>query len=219
MTERWVSNKKYWCEYCKIFVVDNKISKQTHDTSAKHKEKIDQYLRALHKNEAIKQRENQKTQMLLKAIEKTAGAQYAKEMAEKLNVDMNAPIMAPVNNVPKMPTYTNLRAAAASSSSAPKRSISEISNVKKVVPTTGLGEWEVTTEKLKPEVWLPSTTSTPAKDDEEQDTEKLSNLPAAPPDEAGDNLHSFQLREKELAVDPEEEQPSVAPTFKRRKRK
>ncbi len=36
MTEKWVSTPKWFCRYCKVWIADNKPSRQHHEQGAKH---------------------------------------------------------------------------------------------------------------------------------------------------------------------------------------
>lgn len=45
MSEYWKSQAKFWCKFCKIYVTDNKISRQNHDNGKKHKDNVSMYLR------------------------------------------------------------------------------------------------------------------------------------------------------------------------------
>lgn len=43
------SNKKYFCNYCKIYIADDKPSRAQHETGLKHKGNVDKYVRDLYK--------------------------------------------------------------------------------------------------------------------------------------------------------------------------
>ncbi|KAJ3203697.1 hypothetical protein HDU67_009987 [Dinochytrium kinnereticum] len=225
MTERWVSTKKYWCDYCKMFVVDNKIGRLNHETGTKHKDRVQQYLRTLHRNEQIKEREAQKTSMLLKAIEKSAGTQYAKDMAAQLNLETKSTIKPKPMESPKYSFY-NGSTGSATSQSRPKRPLDEVPEVKKViVPTTGLGEWEVVVEKTT--AYERKTDHDKGDDPGQRGTGSDGEGPQRPRQqqwqdtEGEENLSGFQLREKGLEVGLLEggQSAEAAPLFKKRKRK
>ena len=41
MGEYWVSQAKHYCKFCSVWVSDNKMSIQLHETGAKHREKVE----------------------------------------------------------------------------------------------------------------------------------------------------------------------------------
>ncbi|KAJ1724280.1 WW domain binding protein 4 [Coemansia erecta] len=75
----WVHNTKYWCQYCQIFVQDNKSSRAMHDNGAKHKGNVEKYLRKIDK--VSKDRDDAKTKLRteLDKIEKAAALRYSKD--------------------------------------------------------------------------------------------------------------------------------------------
>ncbi|KAJ1562751.1 hypothetical protein HK405_008343 [Cladochytrium tenue] len=79
MTERWVSTPKFFCKFCKIYVTDNRISRQSHEIGLKHKGNVERFMRQARKDEDIKAREAQQAHDLLRKIDRMAGAQYIKD--------------------------------------------------------------------------------------------------------------------------------------------
>ncbi|KAI9337674.1 hypothetical protein DFJ73DRAFT_848699 [Zopfochytrium polystomum] len=79
MTEYWVSNAKYFCKYCKIFIADNKISRSTHENGLKHKDNLERYMRQIRKNEETKDKDAEKTRLLLQKIDRAAASSYIKD--------------------------------------------------------------------------------------------------------------------------------------------
>jgi WW domain-binding protein 4 len=45
MTEKWVSTPKWFCRYCKVWIADNKPSRQHHEQGAKHQDLVEKSLR------------------------------------------------------------------------------------------------------------------------------------------------------------------------------
>ncbi|KAJ1915307.1 hypothetical protein H4219_004394 [Mycoemilia scoparia] len=76
MSEYWVSNKKFWCRYCKIFIADDKPSRTIHDNGRKHKENVQRFLADVDRERKNKQKEEAKTQKLLQSIEQAAIKQH-----------------------------------------------------------------------------------------------------------------------------------------------
>jgi U1 zinc finger len=54
MTERWVSNKKYYCKYCNAWAADTKYGRATHEASDKHKNAMTREVRRIQREEQIK---------------------------------------------------------------------------------------------------------------------------------------------------------------------
>lgn len=73
MNEKYRKDTKFYCEYCKIFVQNNKISKTAHDTSPQHKNALARYLRGVHRNQDISIKENDKNAKMMAEIEQKAG--------------------------------------------------------------------------------------------------------------------------------------------------
>ena len=49
MSEYWVSNKKYYCKYCEIYIADDAPSRQHHENGLRHKGNRDRFVRGLYK--------------------------------------------------------------------------------------------------------------------------------------------------------------------------
>jgi U1 zinc finger len=54
MTERWVSNKKYYCKYCNAWAPDTKFGRATHEASDRHKNAMTREVRRIQREEQIK---------------------------------------------------------------------------------------------------------------------------------------------------------------------
>ncbi|KAJ1829136.1 hypothetical protein LPJ56_000603 [Coemansia sp. RSA 2599] len=76
----WDRNTKYWCQYCQIFVHDNKSSRRMHETGAKHKENVQKYLRQIDKGVKEKQETEAKLRSELDRIERAAAASYSRDI-------------------------------------------------------------------------------------------------------------------------------------------
>ncbi|TPX72754.1 hypothetical protein SpCBS45565_g00344 [Spizellomyces sp. 'palustris'] len=86
MSEYWVSNKKYFCKYCRIYIQDNKISRQTHENGRKHKDNINAYLQDVHKRQEEQSQEDEKTRAMIARIEQAASKQYAQDTRSKPDI-------------------------------------------------------------------------------------------------------------------------------------
>ncbi|KAJ3148042.1 hypothetical protein HDU86_007610 [Geranomyces michiganensis] len=84
MSDYWVSNKKFYCTYCRIYLQDNKISRQTHETGKKHKDNVAAYLRDVHTRTEEKGKANAETAAMMAIINQAASKQFAKDQRGKL---------------------------------------------------------------------------------------------------------------------------------------
>ncbi|KAJ5679461.1 hypothetical protein N7462_007705 [Penicillium macrosclerotiorum] len=57
MAEYWKSAPRFWCKQCKIFIRDTPFEKTQHEASPKHQGSLKRFLREIHKNNEIKQKE------------------------------------------------------------------------------------------------------------------------------------------------------------------
>ncbi|KAJ5709661.1 hypothetical protein N7493_009952 [Penicillium malachiteum] len=60
MAEYWKSAPRHWCKQCKIFIRDTAFEKTQHEASPKHQGNLKRFLRDIHKNNEIQQRETQR---------------------------------------------------------------------------------------------------------------------------------------------------------------
>ncbi|KAJ5286634.1 hypothetical protein N7478_002320 [Penicillium angulare] len=60
MAEHWKSTPRYWCKQCKIFIRDTPFEKTQHEASPKHQGSLKRFLRDIHKNNEIQQRDSQR---------------------------------------------------------------------------------------------------------------------------------------------------------------
>ncbi|KAJ3308207.1 hypothetical protein HDV04_001611 [Boothiomyces sp. JEL0838] len=63
---------KHWCEFCRIFVQNNPISRKNHDTGPKHKAQLERHLRNVYKRQDMKQKQDIKEAQMLQEIERKA---------------------------------------------------------------------------------------------------------------------------------------------------
>ncbi|KAJ5088439.1 hypothetical protein N7456_012055 [Penicillium angulare] len=60
MAEYWKSAPRHWCKQCKIFIRDTPFEKTQHEASPKHQGSLKRFLRDIHKNNEIQQRDSQR---------------------------------------------------------------------------------------------------------------------------------------------------------------
>ncbi|KAI6191927.1 Matrin-type domain-containing protein [Aphelenchoides bicaudatus] len=78
MADYWVSNKKHYCEICKVWMADNKISRERHETGLAHKGRVQQRLREMSKKTKEKEAEQAHLHATLNAMGQAALASMRK---------------------------------------------------------------------------------------------------------------------------------------------
>lgn len=58
-SEYWVSNKKYWCKYCEIYIADDAPSRSQHENGLRHQGSKERYIKNLYKTGEKKKREEE----------------------------------------------------------------------------------------------------------------------------------------------------------------
>ncbi|TPX36444.1 hypothetical protein SeLEV6574_g08041 [Synchytrium endobioticum] len=106
-----LGTQKYWCERCKIFVTDNKPSRQMHENGGRHKAAVAEYLRDIEKRAETKRTEDAKTRDMLLRIERAATRQYAQDISGH-----KSQIVAPI----RQSMYPRVGANAATCSASPQ---------------------------------------------------------------------------------------------------
>ncbi|KAI7816875.1 hypothetical protein BC939DRAFT_467614 [Gamsiella multidivaricata] len=114
MAEYWKSNAKFWCRFCKIYITDNKSTRNIHDSGTKHKENVERFLREQNQRGKEKEAETARMNKQMEAIEKAAMRQY--------QLDVEAGLVQPNTSSPafgsaKGPTTQDTKAS--STSTAP----------------------------------------------------------------------------------------------------
>ncbi|KAI8345172.1 hypothetical protein B0O80DRAFT_297620 [Mortierella sp. GBAus27b] len=91
MSEYWKSNAKHWCRFCKIYITDNKSTRNIHDSGTKHKENVERFLREQNQRGREKEAEAAKMNKQMEAIEKAAMEQYQKDIQAGLAQTSSSP--------------------------------------------------------------------------------------------------------------------------------
>ncbi|KAJ2362322.1 hypothetical protein H4S02_002482 [Coemansia sp. RSA 2611] len=76
----WDRNNKYWCEYCRIYVYDNRTSRKQHDSGTKHKDNVEKYLRKIGKDAEAKVQAEKKLDAQLAKIDEAAARSYQQDI-------------------------------------------------------------------------------------------------------------------------------------------
>ncbi|KAJ5089454.1 hypothetical protein N7532_008138 [Penicillium argentinense] len=73
MAEYWKSAPRHWCKQCKIFIRDTAFEKTQHEASPKHQGNLKRFLRDIHKNNEIQQRESQRAKSEVERLREAVG--------------------------------------------------------------------------------------------------------------------------------------------------
>ncbi|RKP36343.1 hypothetical protein BJ085DRAFT_40666 [Dimargaris cristalligena] len=233
MADRWVSNTKYWCKYCRIFVDENKASRAIHEGGKKHKENVAQFLRNVDKKSQAELLVEKETVKQLELIEKAAQNQYSSDVREYSlpsapQSSFSYPQRSSQFGRPSQPPPARPKAPA--SAAVPEPVIIEKTAVESVTP----GAWEVveTSPLPPPSASRRSKLSTESSHNRSvADESKPSGIHGGHGngDEADDDddenpeyLHNFKVREKTLDElepprKPSQEGSSTSSGFKKRK--
>ena len=108
MSEYWVSGKKYYCEYCRLFIADNAAQRKQHEGTARHKNSMQQFLVQQRKQKRQEAREQQALQIEMARIEQAAAVAH-----ENLDVDRNFAVPSgqalPLPMIGAAPVFTNIQ--------------------------------------------------------------------------------------------------------------
>uniref|UniRef100_A0A061QZT2 WW domain-binding protein 4 n=1 Tax=Tetraselmis sp. GSL018 TaxID=582737 RepID=A0A061QZT2_9CHLO len=80
MTEFWVSQKRHWCEYCKVWLNDTISARSTHENGVKHQENVARKLREMRQKGDAEKKEQELLKQSWSSIEAKAKAQYEKDI-------------------------------------------------------------------------------------------------------------------------------------------
>lgn len=197
MSEYWVSGSRIWCKYCRIFVYDNKPSRQKHDTSQKHLANIKKHRVGIDKKTTQKLNEDLETKRELERIERIARSQYVAETG-KLDVNVSTVVKS---------TSTRTEKATAAPPPPPSAPIAPPGQDIQITGTTKIGAWEVVEE---PKINIVRHKASKEDEDEDEDVQ-------------GDpeDLNNFKIQEKVQPAAEEEnegEEGGGDISFKKRKR-
>ncbi|KAG0090292.1 hypothetical protein BGZ92_003257 [Podila epicladia] len=90
-SEYWKSNAKHFCRFCKIYITDNKSSRNIHDNGSKHKENVERFLREQNQRSRDKEINTAKMDKQMEAIERAAMEQYQRDVEAGLVIGSAPP--------------------------------------------------------------------------------------------------------------------------------
>ncbi|XP_059050058.1 WW domain-binding protein 4 [Achroia grisella] len=88
MTEYWKSQARKYCEFCKCWYADNKVSISFHENGKRHKESIQKHISQLSKKSAKEFKQKEKMDDDIKKMESAAMAAYLKDVQN--NADLTS---------------------------------------------------------------------------------------------------------------------------------
>jgi len=100
MADYWVSQGKTWCQYCKIFIQNNKVSKSQHENGQNHQNNVKKFLYDMKKRKANNDRENINIQKEIRNVEKAA----MKKMAEDVMSELGEGSQSTISTTSKFPS-------------------------------------------------------------------------------------------------------------------
>ncbi|KAJ1852479.1 hypothetical protein GGH12_004393 [Coemansia sp. RSA 1822] len=207
----WDRNNKYWCDYCRIYVFDNRSSRSQHESGTKHKENVQKFLRKIGKDAEAKILADKQLNAQLAKIEAAAAQSYSKDTGTV------APEPAAVAKqaAPKSAKPAHKKAVPDEPASEPKQS-------NRPTDIGIIGEWEVVEEVVD----LPNSDR-----GGENAIDASGDLPQNQPELRGAELldeedhHSgqladFDIKEKTATTAPDPADDSIDPeavVFKKRR--
>ncbi|KAF9110392.1 hypothetical protein BGX27_006422 [Mortierella sp. AM989] len=158
VAEYWKSNAKFWCRFCKIYITDNKSTRNIHDSGTKHKENVERFLREQNQRGRDKEAETAKMNKQMEAIEKAAMRQY--------QLDVEAGLVSPsgTSSASTKGTKTPPAKVTPEQKPTPSASLLSSSSAGTKGAATGSNTEPVVAPVAKAEVAIPST-PTNAKDE------------------------------------------------------
>ncbi|CAH0702479.1 unnamed protein product [Spodoptera exigua] len=88
MTEYWKSQARKYCEFCKCWFADNKVSISFHENGKRHKENVQKHISQLSKKSAKEFKQKEKIDDDMKKMEAAAMAAYLNDI--KNNADLTS---------------------------------------------------------------------------------------------------------------------------------
>ncbi|KAJ5532839.1 hypothetical protein N7494_009391 [Penicillium frequentans] len=82
MAEYWKSAPRHWCKQCKIFIRDTPFEKTQHEASPKHQGSLKRFLRDIHKNNEMQQRETQRAKSEVERLRQAVSGESSASKSE-----------------------------------------------------------------------------------------------------------------------------------------
>lgn len=202
MADYWVSKKKYFCQYCDIFIADDAPSRSHHENGMRHKGNKERFVKGLYKVGAQRKKDQEDEAREMKHVEAAAARAYALDVgAGRGGVGGSTlPVPKATASAPKKPSnpYANYTTAESLGYSDPdaERIKAEIERKQ----TQGVaGDWEIL-PVAPPPVASTSALDTPvdAKPDIDDKSTAVAGVKreAEVPVEDDDDSRAWKLRKK-----------------------
>ncbi|XP_077292970.1 WW domain-binding protein 4 [Arctopsyche grandis] len=91
MADYWKSNARKYCDFCKCWIADNKVSVSLHEDGKRHKENVAKKISAINKKSAVDRKIQNKIDADMAKMEKGAMAAYLKDIES--NADLTSQII------------------------------------------------------------------------------------------------------------------------------
>ncbi|KAJ2451185.1 hypothetical protein EV183_003769 [Coemansia sp. RSA 2336] len=204
----WDRNTKYWCDYCRIYVYDNRTSRTQHETGAKHKNNVQKYLRKMGKDaDAREQAERQLNAQLAKieqaaakSLQRDVGTAHTPPAAKAVPEPASKPVPEPASKPVSKPAPAQHQPT--QSKEAPDQS-NQPANMGII------GEWEVV-ETEKTDMPIASRGNPPTNPAELHGEELLDD------EDRPQLMAEFEIKEKTVEVSSTDGTEGV-PAFKKRR--
>ncbi|RKP03201.1 hypothetical protein CXG81DRAFT_24202 [Caulochytrium protostelioides] len=89
------TSSRYWCKFCHVSIQDNRVSRESHEASSKHRTAVRQNLQDIQRRGAEQQREAARNEAALIQITAAAERAYARETGQRLASAAPTPSRAP----------------------------------------------------------------------------------------------------------------------------
>ncbi|CAB3223625.1 unnamed protein product [Arctia plantaginis] len=86
MTEYWKSQARKYCEFCKCWFADNKVSISFHENGKRHKENVQKHISTLSKKSTKELKQKEKMDDDIKKMEAAAMAAYLKDVQNNADI-------------------------------------------------------------------------------------------------------------------------------------
>ncbi|KAJ3082851.1 hypothetical protein HK102_001431 [Quaeritorhiza haematococci] len=212
MSEYWVSQARHFCKYCKTYIADNKVSKQTHEGGRKHKENVERFLRDVRKRDEERRKDEDKTKRMLEKIEKAAMKQYAQDLAPSSSDPSNPSL--PASSSTPLPSSSRTNPSTSTSTTTQKPKDVELAqSAISAQPIAPLKELFHQPDVGAPGPWMPvETPSKSSTSTSQQGTEGKGKVEEVDEDDEwnlDERLDEFKLVERVVKVDNEEDEDTA----------
>ncbi|KAF9070061.1 hypothetical protein BDP27DRAFT_1324220 [Rhodocollybia butyracea] len=198
MSEYWVSRKKYYCQYCSIYIADDVPSRQHHENGLRHKGNRERFIRGLYKEGEKKKKDSEEEKREMARIESAAQAAFSQDIgAGRAKASSSSVLSSSSSKSSQKPPpkssnpFANYSTAASLGFTDPDAERAEAEAARR--QTQGIaGEWQVVDVSADP-ASTGGSASTSALDEGQEILKR-------PAEEYPDDARNFKLRKKTLSA-------------------